>query len=46
MKGFVQTVNGIKEKDLLGIIDSHWHLWIENIDSGYKKKDSKFIGEL
>ncbi len=43
MKGFVQTVNGIKEKDLLGIIDSHSHLWIENIDSGYKKKDLKFI---
>ena len=42
MKGFVQTVNGIREKDCLGIIDSHCHLWIENINSGYKKKDSKF----
>jgi len=42
VKGFVQTVNGIREKDCLGIIDSHCHLWIENINSGYKKKDSKF----
>jgi len=43
MKDFVQTVKGIIKKDCLGIIDSHCHLWIEEINSGYKKKYSKFI---
>lgn len=42
MKGFVQTVKGIIKKDCLGIVDSHCHLWIEEINSGYKKKYSKF----
>lgn len=43
MKDFALTVNGVTKKDFLGIIDSHSHLWIEDITSGYKKKDLKFI---
>lgn len=42
MKDFVQTVKGMIKKDFLGIVDSHCHLWIEEINSGNKKKYSKF----
>ena len=43
MKDLVQTVKGMIKKDCLGIVDSHCHLWIEEINSGYKKKYPKFI---
>lgn len=38
MKDFALTVNGVTKKDFLGIIDSHSHLWIEDITGGYKKR--------
>lgn len=38
MKGLIQTVKGMTKKDYLGIIDSHSHLWIEEINSNCKKK--------
>jgi len=43
MKDLAQTVKGMIKKDCLGIVDSHCHLWIEEINSGYKKKYPKFI---
>ena len=41
MKGLIQTVKGMIKKDCLGIIDSHSHLWIDEINNGYKKKYSR-----
>ena len=43
MKDSIQTVKGMIKKDFLGIVDSHCHLWIEEINSGNKKEYPEFI---
>ena len=37
MEGLIQTVKGMIKKDYMGIVDSHSHLWIDEVDSSCKK---------